>query len=201
MFTSLRLTQVHNGNSFRALQNFFENRTSVLAQSMINKLRFQMLQSAETARRKEAPNYRLYSRTFRKYLFGKTNRYENFSTMHSSVATRAFAFIGIDNSFKSSPTASNNAVVFKMDSFKAKSKASPFISNKTKTITFSTHLSPASSDVNYFLPLSSLYERSGHFKTLDGKIRKHQKVVGKHTRANNLDSVFSFFCRRQGVNV
>jgi len=199
IFAPLRLSQTHKGNSFRALQGLFENRRSSLANSIIPKYRFHIFQSAETARRKESKNYTIYSRSFRKYLFGKTNNQENFSTIHSSVASRAFAFIGI-SSFSNSTSIAKEDVLFKMDTFTENAKSFSSFSNKVKTIDFSTHLSPVSAQVNYFLPLTSLYERSGHFKTLDGKIRKHQKVRGKSSMSNIVDSVFSSFCRRQGIH-
>ncbi len=66
-------------------------------------------------------------------------------------------------------------------------------------ISVGTHKGTLQLPYNQQLPLTSLYERSGHLLSIDGHYRKHQKVVSTSGGRRSLESLLSAFCRRQGA--
>jgi NADH dehydrogenase/NADH:ubiquinone oxidoreductase subunit G len=53
---------------------------------------------------------------------------------------------------------------------------------------------------NQLLPITSLYERNGHVRNLEGRIRKHTKTISSFGERRNLETVFSAFCLKQGLS-
>lgn len=107
-----------------------------------------------------------------------------------------------------------------MDSPVASSKVKNYISNflpvnalSTQVFNFTTHIgtnnnnfalsskAPSRSYFNYQLPITSLYERTGHFSVLEGLIRKQNKSVSSVGASRSLETILSVFCRRQGVTI
>lgn len=52
----------------------------------------------------------------------------------------------------------------------------------------------------FILPTTSLYERSGHFRVLEGRLRKHVKVVSKPVNAVSVESILSALSHRYDEN-
>lgn len=221
VFSSLRYSNSltnHVGNSFFSIQSIIENRNAIVTSSRISLSRYSLLQGAEIYRIKEASFFNQLSLYLGKRLFSKSSSYANYGTIHSSVSSRAFAFLGIVNSplnfNKSLPQlnqktienankiSSPSNIFFSVNSpsiFKKKF-LTQFLPKNNLSLSFSTHGVQSSSTANYLLPMTSLYERSGHFRILEGRIRKHNKVVTKPKLCFNFESLLSAFCRSQNLS-
>lgn len=206
-FSSLRTTNrltVHCGNSFSSIQALLENRSQNVSQSRVNMSRYSVFQGAESFRRKNAQFLQSSSIALAKRLFSKTGSFSNFGTLHASVSSRAFAFIGIKNSLNQvKDDSSHSHVFFTVDSphIYKKKFVEYFLPKKTAIFSFSTHGVQNSPSANYLVPITSLYERSGHFRVLEGRLRKHQKVVSKPKTTFNVESLRSAFCRSQDTSL
>jgi NADH dehydrogenase/NADH:ubiquinone oxidoreductase subunit G len=128
--------------------------------------------------------------------------------MHSSVASLAFSTIGVPSiAFKkkldtigSSATAKKNndaAILFNIENtlnFK-----STFLQNffpKVTNISFTTH-NTVNGSFDFIFPTTSLYERSGHFSILEGRLRKHSKSVGKPKNVFSREMILTVLAARK----
>lgn len=203
----------HSGNSITNLIGFSENRYSKIATTRIPRFRYIFLQSAEAFRNS---NSYFFGRVFSflaKRFFVKTRNYDNYGTIHASVASRAFASLGIGNTSHTKNNLSADpvpAVLFSIDSNNSSENFNKnFLKNSFSNlarISCSTHqpyhavqqLHPENNSF-YALPRTSLYERSGHFRVLEGRLRKHTKVITKPRFNFSLEVILSTFCRRQDI--
>lgn len=188
---------------------------------LTNRARRILLQGAETHRASFVSLFSSASLVFAKRLFAKTGTFDSFGTIHASVGSRAFASLGISNKAnKESYTPAElplqdqvkvNPLLFSIDSPASLSKkfinaAFSGSSGKPQTpqiFSFSTHntvgsfagIKEKNSSV-FTLPITSLYERAGHFRVLEGRLRKHVKVVTKPVNAVSVETILSALSRR-----
>jgi hypothetical protein len=183
-FSPFRLNHVHSGNSFLALQSRVENRIDVVSNFRVTRFRYAFLQGIDSSRREQSAFFQALSRFLAKRLYSKTAGYETFGSIHSSVASTAFSHLGIGNKVavksdvKSNQTVPSN-VFFTVNSPQVYKKN--FVENlfpaKSVNVAFSTHNNQSAPSFDYLLPITSLYERSGHFRILEGTVRKHHKAT------------------------
>lgn len=204
-FSSLRYNYFHGGNSFRSLQSIFENRFDQVSQYRVSRANYSIFRGAESSRRSQGNLFHSLFIVLARRLFGKTSTYANFGTLHSSVASRAFAFLGTGNfSLKviknSRSSIEETNVFFTVDSsnFYKKNIMGYIAPIATRVLSFSTHQIEETAEATHTLPLTSLYERSGHFSILEGRFRKHYKTVTKPKSSRNLETALTALCRIQG---
>ena len=207
-FAPLRYTYFHGGNSLRSLQSILENRLDQVSQYRVARSNYSIFRGAESSRRAQGFMFQTFFTILAKRLFGKTTAYANFGTIHSSVASRAFAFIGIGNSpikraKKLAKSSEESDIFFTVDSsnFYKKNILNSIAPLTTRVLSFSTHQIEGISTATHNLPLTSLYERSGHFSILEGRFRKHHKAVTKPKSTRNLETALTAFCRIQNPQV
>lgn len=201
VFTSLRYSNantIHTGNSFTGLQSLLENRNDVVTAQRIGVSNYLLLQGALFYKNNQSTFFEKQFSLLAKRLFVKTSQYNSFGTIHASVASLAFANIGRGN-HKINPVVSENqwSLIFNVDSFQnTKSSYLNKLFPKSTTISYNTHFAENTSG-DFVFPTTSLYERSGHFIVLEGRLRKHTKSVSKPKQAFSLETIFSIFARRQ----
>jgi NADH dehydrogenase/NADH:ubiquinone oxidoreductase subunit G len=204
IFSSLRYNYFHGGNSLRSLQSIFENRFDQVSQYRVSRANYSIFRGAERSRRSQGNLFHSFFIILARRLFGKTSTYANFGTIHSSVASRAFAFLGTGNfslkTIKSSinPIEENNIFLTVDSSNLYKKNIIGYIAPvATRVLSFSTHQIEETAEATHTLPLTSLYERSGHFYILEGRFRKHYKTVTKPKSSRNLETALTALCRVQ----
>ena len=179
-----------------------------MSQYRVARSNYSIFRGAESSRRAQGFIFQTFFIILAKRLFGKNAAYANFGTIHSSVASRAFAFIGIGNSSvkqskKIAKFEEQNDIFFTVNSsnFYKKNILNSIASQPSRVLSFSTHQIEGISTATHNLPLTSLYERSGHFSILEGRFRKHHKAVTKPKTTRNLETALTAFCRIQNPQV
>jgi hypothetical protein len=202
IFSPLRYTYFHGGNSLRSLQSILENRLDQVSHYRVARANYSIFRGVESSRRAQGFTFQTFFIILAKRLFGKTTAYANFGTINSSVASRAFAFLGIGNSAIKQSTIFKD-IFFTVDSvnFYKKKMLTSIAPQITRVVSFSTHQIEDFSIATHTLPLTSLYERSGHFSILEGRFRKHYKAVTKPKATRNLETALTAFCRIQNPQI
>lgn len=214
VFTSVRFSNnntSHRGNSLTSLQSLIENRSDFVTTKRTSVPNYLLYQGAVFSQSNHFSFFEKQFSLLAKRLFVKTSQYNSFGTIHSSVASLAFCNIGNVGKKVGTPVPASDKqqrVVFNVDNFQGStiskggylSKIFPKVSKDTyapfTTFNYTTHLVHKSSG-DFIFPRTSLYERSGHFVVLEGRLRKHSKAVSKPKQAFSLETILSVFARRQ----
>lgn len=185
----------HVGNSLSSIIAILENREAFVSKSRIFLPQFVRLQSAEFYRNNSSLFFSKIIGLLGKALFVKTNNYNSFGTIHSSVASLAFANIGIatkiTKNLNQNILGSNNSIIFNIEnSLENQENFRKKAYSKAKKIGYSTHRNYAN-PFDFNIPSTSLYERSGHFFVLEGRLRKHRKAVNTPKQIFSLETILS----------
>jgi NADH dehydrogenase/NADH:ubiquinone oxidoreductase subunit G len=125
-----------------------------------------------------------------KSLFVKTNKNNRLGFIHNSIGALAFAYLGITKTFNIEKTQLGN------NRFLVHPSKKEFVesNNISKEILFlfDTHYTQNSkNELNaqfiYQYGLSTLYEREGHLLNIEGRLRKHQKVIDLFKNVTDLE--------------
>ncbi len=185
-FAPLRYSVNFQGNSFRSLNSFAENRYSSVKDRRLSPFFTVFLLGVENLRMRFSMNLQTLARYIGKNFFVKSNDKDRLGYIHSSVGSLAYAHLGISSKYDTNYE--NNFVdndqighfLTVQTNLNNPNKFSKFIKNGSTIINFDTHLPynlKKEKKVNYILPITSLYERMGNVVSLEGRIRTHSKVV------------------------
>ncbi len=208
-FTSLRYFHKHEGNSFRDLIASIENRVPFFKTRLVANNGFTgIFVGVEALRGSYAHFFQKLARTLGKRFFTKTSKEDRLGFIHSTVGSIAFASHGItsQNVYKKGTSAASVVFTFGQPTV-SKSFYKRYLKNSGYTISFSTHRDTfpecSKETINYnkmsYLPMTSLYERTGHVRTLEGRRRKHFKAVTPAFERRNLEVALSALARKQGL--
>lgn len=204
-YQSLRYAHNHGGNSLRTLIAIIENRLPLLKHrvSSVNGSTGVFV-GVEALRSVYAPFIQGYAYILGKQLYTKTQAGDRLGFVHSSVGSLAAAYLG----FSSNGDADNSSrMTFGLPqttkSFFKRYVEAGF--RRIFSISFDTHLTSfggikgKNGVAARHLPVTSLYERTGHFRTIENRMRKHFKVVTPPTNSRNIETVLSVLARKQGA--
>ena len=139
-----------------------------------------------------------------KLFFIKTIGDNRLGYLHGSIGSLAFAHLGlkskVDFSFENKTVFTINRSVDPESFFNRISKQN----RKGKLIIFDTHYyTNMISYSNIFkeikgMPVTSLYESDGHGISLEGRIRKHTKVIKAPKAVRSIEGILSIYSRTHG---
>ncbi len=210
-FSQLRYRHKHEGNSFRLLVASLENRLPYVKQRLLaSNGSTGIFVGVETLRSNFAGFVQAVARSLGKLLFTKTSKEDRLGYVHSSIGSLAFAHQGIS----SQPYVNAEASAFQFTFVKpavSKSFYKRYIKNDTSltsVVSFDTHVDSFSADskvsqLNHshiHFPVTSIYERTGHVRVLEGQIRKHFKALTPAADRRNLEVTFSALANVLGVS-
>ena len=203
-YSSLRYKQTHQGNSFRTLKSFIENRCNYNKVIMKNDIPVGILLGVNSLRNSYSFFLQKMIYSLGKSFFVKTKGENRLGYLHSSVGSLAFAYFGLksrtESSFKNKTIFTINRSVDSENFFNRTIKQDKIV----KLIMFDTHY--FSNILNFTkifqevkgMPVTSFYENEGHAISLEGRVRKHTKVLGAPKEVRNLEEILSIFSRTQG---
>jgi len=154
-FSSLRYQHCHEGNSFHTLFSLLENRISFIKKQSVYKKPLGLLIGVNTLRISYSTFLQQRLHSLGKACFIKTKTKDRLGYVHSSIGSLAFAHLGLYTN--------------KVTSKKYFTRMHPDYINEFRAITNNKTI------IN--LETKSLYECSGSVLALEGRIRKHQKVI------------------------
>jgi hypothetical protein len=103
-YNSLRYTQAHQGNSFRTLYSFIENRVTTIKAHLTNKAPIAILLGVNNLRNNQSFYLQQLTYILGKQFFVKLGKKDRIGYIHSSVGSLAFAYLG----FKANTTITKN---------------------------------------------------------------------------------------------
>ncbi len=202
-FTSLRYRHNHEGNSFRLLISSLENRVSFFKSRLVTTHGFTgIFVGVETLRSHYSRFLQKLARTLGKRLFTKTIKEDRLGFIHSTVGSLAFANQGILTENFNKKADSSTIFTFRQPTV-SKSFYKRYLKNSGYVVSFDTHIdsfSKASKEnCTSYIPTTTIYERTGHLRALEGRRRKHFKAVSQVSERRNLEVTLSALARKQGL--
>lgn len=205
-FRSQRLRRNHIGSTFRSLLLLIENRTPSTLQIFNERTSFFIGETSLHSYHGDALQAFSYFLGHRLLTGIPSDR--RYGTVHSTRASRAYAALGFGSNQKSQSIYNeikNSANRVLVHSNGLSRRVLNEIKNRTTFLTIGTHVpenvSSRSAKDNFVIPTTSLYERDGHFLTLNGiggTRRRHIKAVSAPSGLRTVDVFWSTFARRQG---
>ncbi len=207
-FQSLRFSHTHEGNSINSLVSFYENRLS-LSSTRINLVKPTALYiGIEFLRSNSGFIVQQLIRTLGKHLFSKTRNGNYLGYIHSSIGTLSFSHFGFNKHVANRNVYSSQVSVSYASPKHIFAVQQPDLFNYFKRFrnkslssitTVGTHVNGANvikgkPCSKYNLPLNSLYEVSGHLRSIEGRLRKHNKVINSGidgTSSRSLEGILS----------
>ncbi len=194
-FTSQRLRQTHVGNSLRSIISIIENRLPITS-SLTRTTRPSLLLGVEALRsRAGSPLYALGLRLASR-LQGASRSEIRLGRVHASVGSLASAVQGLaTNPAKETELSSSTLIsVHHRGLSSRRQRTKSTIGNRSTFVHRGTHtpLTQIGSVENLFLPVPSLYERSGHLLSLEGvggRLRPHRNVVTAPVDARSVEAL------------
>jgi NADH-quinone oxidoreductase chain G len=189
---NLRFRQAHQGNSLRTLHAFLENRLSVVKQ-LYNTAGASVMLGFDTLRMRDGNGLQNMARFAGKKFITKTRSGERFGLIHSNVTSLVFTNLGLVPSSRS-PLLSTlhrdksieTLFTAQLPGLRSRRWLSP--STYTHVVALSTHTGGEVLPYDRMIPIKSLYEKSGHLFSLEGRLRKFQKAVTHVGHARSLES-------------
>lgn len=186
-FSPLAYSQIHKGNSVRAIIALIENRITFIKEFNRNSNKTAIYIGVNSLRNIDSPFTQQIMRQIAKYFFIHNGKKDRFGYIHSSVGSLAFAHINRSNT----GSANNGGSVSKQEGIyyyigiksKQNSAANPYNTN-----VFSTHFEK---DRNHF-SISSFYESNGHVLSIENSLRKHNKVVTPASKVYSLSTLINY---------
>jgi NADH-quinone oxidoreductase subunit G len=190
-FNQLRYSHSHEGNSHRSLFSSIENRVGFIKNYVNQSNSVGILLGINNLRGHSSTFLQQLVRQLGKYFFVKTGKNDRLGYVHSSVGSMAFAHLGLITKNKNKKN-----ILFSVGTGNM-GNASSFNTEETfnHVVAFDTHFEMTSKDDNLIklLPITSLYERDGHLLSIEGRLRKHLKVVTAPNYVYNLETYLTFY--------
>lgn len=191
-FADLRYRQSHQGNSLRTLHALLENRVTVV-KALYALGGTGLMSGFDTLRMREGFYVQNMLRFLAKKYLTKTHKGERFGLIHSNVTSLIFANLGLNTT----PKSPLNSVLHRdkgVDTLftvqLGNLKTTRWLSSAvyTHVVALATHSGEAVLPYDRLIPLKSLYEKSGYLFSLEGRLRKFQKVVTTLGHGRTLES-------------
>lgn len=112
MFNSLRYDHTHQGNSVRTLVAYLENRLSSVQSRRQQSTATPILLGADSTRRANGASLQRLVSAVGKRRFTKTKSADRLGYIHSSVGSRAFAYLGLKSEIYDAENTSESPVVY-----------------------------------------------------------------------------------------
>lgn len=112
VFNSLRYNHTHQGNSVRTLVAYLENRLSSVQSRRQQSTATPILLGADSTRRASGATLQRLVSAIGKRRFTKTKGADRLGYVHSSVGSRAFAYLGIKSEFFDAENTSETPVIY-----------------------------------------------------------------------------------------
>jgi len=191
-FTQLRYAHSHQGNSHRIVVASIENRLQYIKNYVKQSNSVGILLSVNSLRGHSSNFLQQLVRQLGKYFFVKTGKNDRLGYIHSSVGSMAFSHLGLN----SKKVNNKDLTLFSVGAGNVTNK--PVFNNSAtfnQVVAFDTHYerTVATGDRTNLLPITSLYERDGHLLSIEGRLRKHVKVVTAPTSVYNLETYLTFY--------
>jgi NADH-quinone oxidoreductase chain G len=191
-FSNLRYRQSHQGNSLRTLHAFLENRMPMVKR-LYNLAGPSLMLGFDTLRMENGLYLQNMARYLAKKFIAKTRHGERFGLLHSNVTSLAFANLGIVPSSRSPLQSSLHRdkrleTLFNVQLSNLNTQRWLSTSEYTHVVALGTHSGGEMLPYDRIIPLKSLYEKSGHVYSLEGRLRKFQKAVTPWGHGRSLES-------------
>ena len=191
-FSPLRYAHSHQGNSHRIVISSIENRLLYIKNYIKNGNSVGILMGVNTLRGHSSTFLQQLVRQLGKYFFVKTGKEDRLGYVHSTVGSIAFAHFGLNTK----KTSEKNITLFSVGACNVTKK--PIFNDITtfdQVIAFDTHyeMTEKAGDRTKVLPINSLYESNGHVRSIEGRLRKHNKVVTSPNYVYNLETYLTFY--------
>ncbi len=206
-YNSLRFLHNHQGNSLRTLIAFSENRLPFVISRLFKNKPTALLVGVEFLRNSSGFFVQQICRFLGKRLYSKTRGEIRLGYVHSSVGTLAYSHLGL-HSINCFDQPHSNGEAFTLFTVQQPNLSPYFKRFLGKSdyfqVSLDTHISTSilqsnkkisnKNISNVYLPLNSLYERSGHLRVLEGRLRKHQKTVSSFGDSRNVEAILAALC-------
>jgi len=191
-FASLRYRHAHQGNSSRALHALSENRLP-LAQRFYNLAGSSIMLGFDSLRSRHGYYLQNMVRFLAKKFITKTRRGERFGLIHSNVTSLNFSNLGLVASARSPLHSSlhrdkNIETLFTVQQGNLRTRRWLSPTTYTHVVAMATHTGGEVLPYDRLIPLKSIYEKSGHVFSLEGRLRKFQKAVSTLGHGRSLES-------------
>lgn len=190
VFNSLRYNHTHQGNSVRTLIAYLENRLSSVQSRRQLSTATPILLGADSTRRANGATLQRLVSAIGKRRFTKTKSADRLGYVHSSVGSRSFAYLGLKSEFFDAENTSVAPVIYNVHqpSVKVRSQTGD---QPAWRVSFDTHVVDNSVEQDNVLALTSLYEREGHLRNFEGRLRKHEVAVASSADTYSLEVMFN----------
>jgi NADH-quinone oxidoreductase chain G len=193
---NLRFRHAHQGNSLRSLHAFLENRLSIV-KTLYNTAGASIMVGFDTLRMRDGDALQNMTRYIGKKFVAKTRAGERFGLIHSNVTSLVFTNLGLVPSARSPLYSSLHRdkgidTLFSVQTPNLRTRRWLSPTTYTHVVALSTHSGGEALPYDRLIPIKSLYEKSGHLISLEGRLRKFQKAVTSMGHGRSLESyIFS----------
>jgi len=191
VFTSLRYSQIHQGNTFRTLYSILENRINTVKINIGFKIPVGILLGVNNLRNAQATHLQHLVLNLGKSFFVKMQNKDRLGYLHSSVGSLSFAFLGYTPKKTNIKTPVStlftvNQPNYSQKFFNWKKKIGYIIKNMFVFDThfdiniesnFNSKLVKDEKEVIILSPITSFYENDGHIIDVNNRLRRHSQVI------------------------
>ena len=201
-FNVLNYQQNHQGNTSITLIAIVENRVLTVKKEIKKQEGITLIYGALSSQHKYGLFIQQIILNLSKYFFVKTKDQNRFGIIHNSVGSLAFSYIGFKSLQSVKPKDELHYVNINvgLDNLKQGFIKNFFNKQKVDDITFDTHCLDINK-ISSLYPITSSYERSGLYVSIDNLVRQHKKVINVNKKSiYNIESYYLYWISKNRGN-